>query len=193
MTRLHFVKKARKDNPVAKKGESYYWWKFAFGRKQFSKDRPRNSQLTQSAYKAAIYDMMDRVDEFSFEFVSPPESIDELTEQVGSFVDELISDLEQLRDEQEEARDAMPEALQYAPTGELLQERYDALDNLTTEIDQAVTDVEQIDIDSHRDTPCPDEDDEEDDDELGPVDWDSVISEAEDAVRSAIDLGNAMI
>jgi len=30
MARAHFVKKARKDNPVALKGESYWWWELRF-------------------------------------------------------------------------------------------------------------------------------------------------------------------
>ena len=37
MPRVHHVKSARKDNPVAKKGESYYWWKFRYGGKRYSK------------------------------------------------------------------------------------------------------------------------------------------------------------
>ena len=48
MPKVHHVKKARKDNPVVKKGESYYWWKFAYSPKRYSKTYPRASQLTQS-------------------------------------------------------------------------------------------------------------------------------------------------
>ncbi len=50
MPRVTHVKKARKDNPVCKAGESYYWWKFRYGGKRYSLTRPRPSQLTQSAY-----------------------------------------------------------------------------------------------------------------------------------------------
>ena len=39
--RVHYVKSARKDNPVAKKGEPYYWWQSYCSPKQFSKTPPR--------------------------------------------------------------------------------------------------------------------------------------------------------
>jgi len=54
MARANFVKKARKDNSVVKKGESYYWWKFAYGSKQYSKEAPSRSQLTQSGFKMQV-------------------------------------------------------------------------------------------------------------------------------------------
>jgi len=50
MPRVHFVKHARKDNDLVKKGESYYWWKFRFTGKCMSKTPPRKSQLTESEY-----------------------------------------------------------------------------------------------------------------------------------------------
>ena len=40
MPRVNFVKKARKDNPVVSKGESYYWWKYYFVPKMYSKSKP---------------------------------------------------------------------------------------------------------------------------------------------------------
>ena len=50
MEHIHFVEKARKNNPVAKKGESYWWWSFKFGvRKHFSKERPTPEQIILSA------------------------------------------------------------------------------------------------------------------------------------------------
>jgi hypothetical protein len=50
MPRVNFVKKARKAIPSSgiKVGDSYYWWKFRYGGKFVSKERPRQSQLTQS-------------------------------------------------------------------------------------------------------------------------------------------------
>ena len=43
MPRVNYVKKARKNNPAVKRGESYFWWKFRYGGKQYSKTRPRQS------------------------------------------------------------------------------------------------------------------------------------------------------
>lgn len=61
MPRVHHVKKARKDNPVCKRGESYYWWKFRQGGKRYSITPPKRSQLTTSGHLAAIYDAEDAV------------------------------------------------------------------------------------------------------------------------------------
>ena len=63
MPRVTFVKKARKDNPVAKKGEPYYWWQFAFGTKQYSKTQPARSQLTQSSFLSQLYELQDGMEE----------------------------------------------------------------------------------------------------------------------------------
>lgn len=59
MARAHFVKKARKDNPAVKAGESYYWWKFRRGPKRYSKERPRPSQLTQSEFYGQVYGLQE--------------------------------------------------------------------------------------------------------------------------------------
>lgn len=50
MARVHFVKSARKAQPKngIEKGDSYYWWQFYKSPKQFSKTRPKPSQLIAS-------------------------------------------------------------------------------------------------------------------------------------------------
>lgn len=49
MGNVHFVKHARKKNPVADIGESYYYWSFPFGRrKYYSKEYPTQEQLLES-------------------------------------------------------------------------------------------------------------------------------------------------
>ena len=123
MPKLNFVKKARKDNPVAKRGESYYWWKFAFGSKQYSAKNPPRSRLTQSEYFSTLWGLEDG-------FV-PADNAADLATQIEAFK----SELEELRDEQEEKLQNMPESLQASPTGELLQERYDALEGWACEIE----------------------------------------------------------
>lgn len=131
MPKLNHVKSARKDNPVAKKGEPYFWWKFAFGSKQFSKNRPSRSRLTQSDYFGRLWDLEDTF----------PDSFDN-TADLKSALEDFVSTLEELRDEQEEKRENMPESLQEAPTGELLQERYDALEEWINEIESLDTDYD---------------------------------------------------
>ncbi len=75
-------------------------------------------------------------------------------DSLPSEVEDVISEIESLRDEQQEKLDNMPESLQSAPTGELLQERYDALDAWAGEL-------QSLDL-------CePDDEDDADKDEAG--------------------------
>jgi len=127
MPRVTHVKSARKDNPVAKKGESYYWWKFRYGGKRFSLTYPRPSQLTQSAYLGAVYDLIDMANNWEID----PED----DGAVENMRDELYGSVEEIQSECQESLDNMPESLQYSPTGELLQERIDACDNAMNELD----------------------------------------------------------
>ena len=127
MPRVTFVKSARKDNNCVKQGESYYWWKFRFGGKRMSKTRPRQSQLTQSAYFSTLYGLAEHIEDY--EIVPGEESV------VEELRDDIVSQLEELRDETQESRDNMPEALQDAPTGELLGERVDGLESAISEIE----------------------------------------------------------
>jgi hypothetical protein len=125
MPRVNFVKAARKDNPICKKGESYYWWKFRYGGKRYSLTRPRPSQLTQSAYYSSIRSLAEQIGDHS-----TPDDNDELT----AFRDEIKDEIESIRDECQGSLDNMPDQLQYAPTGELLQERIDACDEAINEL-----------------------------------------------------------
>jgi len=130
MPRVHHVKKARKDNPVAKKGEDYYWWQFAFGTKQYSKTPPKRSQLTQSGFLSNLYDLQDGL-------INRFTDIESISDDVDSFKDEL----QDMLDECQDSLDNMPEHLQESSTsGELLTERIDLLE-------QWVSDVESIDTD----------------------------------------------
>ena len=60
MPNVTLVRKARKDNPVCKAGESYYWWKFRNGGRNYSLTYPKPSQLTQSVYLSVIYDCQEQ-------------------------------------------------------------------------------------------------------------------------------------
>lgn len=127
MPRVTHVKSARKDNPVAKKGESYYWWKFRYGGKRYSLTYPKPSQLTQSAYFGAVYDLIDTINDWS---IDPEEE-----GAVESMRDEIYGSVEEIQSECQDSLDNMPESLQYSPTGELLQERIDACDSAMSELD----------------------------------------------------------
>lgn len=125
MARATFVKKARKDVPGTdiKAGDSYYWWKFRYGPKRYSKTPPRRSQLTQSAFYSALYDLQDDV-------IAGAEAADSLT----GTRDDVVSALEEMRDEAQDKLDNMPEALRdSSSSGEMLRERIDALESAIDE------------------------------------------------------------
>lgn len=128
MPRVTHVKSARKDNPVCKKGESYFWWKFRYGGKRYSLTRPKQSQLTQSAYFSTLYGMSESITEYELADADDWETLKE----------DISMQLQDLQSETQDSLDNMPDSLQYSPTGELLQERIDALDS-------AVSDVECLD------------------------------------------------
>lgn len=119
MPRVHHVKKARKDNPAAKKGEPYYWWKFRYRGKQYSRTRPRRSQLTQSGFLGAIYDLEDGLSDI-------------ITE---SEAQDFCGELEGLLDECQYSLDNMPEQLQdTSESGTTLQNRIEELEDWIGEI-----------------------------------------------------------
>ena len=128
MPRVTHVKSARKDNQVCKKGESYFWWKFRYGGKRYSLTRPRPSQLTQSAYYGTLYALQEEVEDTDISDANDFEGL----------VDTIRDQLEELGQETQDSLDNMPESLQYSPTGELLQERVDA-------VESAASDIEGID------------------------------------------------
>ena len=116
-------------------GESYYTWSFMNGGTFYSKDKPRQSQLTQSSFLSEYYAIQESIEDFK------PEEPDE----IESFVDEIKSRLEELRDQCQESLDNMPESLQYSPTGELLQERIDGLEETISEFENLDFDFEEPD------------------------------------------------
>lgn len=123
------IPKDDSDTLFIAKGESYYWWQFQNSPKQYSKTRPRASQLTQSEYLSTLYGIVEQIEDFS------TDSADELND----FVENIKTELEDLRDTTQESYDNMPENLQYSPTAELLQERVDSIEN-------AISEIESIDL-----------------------------------------------
>ena len=141
MTTLHFVKKARKDIPEAgiKKGDSYYWWQFAFGRKQASKEHPRRSRyMTQSPYLSQIYDIEDDMAALTVSDVNE-NCLDEFTSAIENIIDEAQSSL-----------DNIPDQLKDASAGAQLQEYIENLE-------QWQSDLEGIDLDNTDDGDFDDE------------------------------------
>lgn len=127
------VPKDKSDKILIKKGEPYYWWQFKNSNPTISKTAPKRSQLTRSGYLSQLYDLQDRLGEIRSD-VSTPDNLE-------SIVSDITSELENLKDECQSSLDNMPEGLQEnSSSGQLLQERIDALDS-------AVSELESVDID----------------------------------------------
>ena len=125
MPRVHHVKKARKPRPDwgIEKGDSYYWWKFRYGGKRFSKTFPRRSQLTQSPFLGTLYDIQDSLGD-----------LDAGPEMEGQ-VEDIVSQLEDLKQECEDSLENMPEETRDSSwSGELLQERIYGIDDWVSEL-----------------------------------------------------------
>jgi len=144
MPRVHFVKKARKDNPAVKRGESYYWWKFRYGGKCFSTTPPRPSQLTQSEYLGTFYDLQEQVED-----IGEPITRDEI-EEFADRLQEIADEIQTLGDEQSDKRDNMPYQLQDGEIGDLLEQRadacrtaYDELENVASELKGIYEDLDE--------------------------------------------------
>lgn len=165
MARVHHVKKARKDNPVAKKGESYYWWKPRVngrgGAIRYSKTYPSRSQTTQSEFLSAAYDIADA----SIPGCENADGFRAVAEEIRT-----------LGQEQQDKFDNMPEGLQQGDTGQLLEERAYECESWADELDRIADELGDGEPAGDDDENGDDEDDEESwDDRLQ-----NAISEAQD-------------
>lgn len=156
MPRVHHVKKARKKNPVADVGESYYWWKFRYGGKHYSKTYPKASQLTQSDFLSQLYDLQERRDDACSSVRGDPDTF----EDFKSTIEEIAQELEDLGSECEDRRSNMPDQLQDSDTGQLLEDRYNRCEEMAQELQDAVQEIDEdlfdeIDMNAPVDIECP--------------------------------------
>ena len=146
MPRVTFVKKAQKDNPVAKKGESYYWWKHRIGRssiKKYSKTRPKPSQLTMSEYLGQCYAAEER---FAEDVGTIEDEAD--CENAVSTIEDIKGELEGVLEETECKRDNMQDAWPNGcPSLEIIEQRCDALPSVIDSLDTVISELQDIDWD----------------------------------------------
>jgi hypothetical protein len=141
MTRTHYVKKALKDNPVCKKGESYYWWKFRRGSKQYSLTPPKPAQLTQSEFLSAVEGLRERIGGI--------DGADLAAARID--VEDIAGEIRELGEEQGEKLSNMPDGLQQGPTGELLNGRADSCEEWAGEVEGVDLDLEKEEGESQED------------------------------------------
>lgn len=128
-TSAHFVKKARKDYPNfgIQKGDSYWWWEFAFGPSYKSKTQPKPSQLTRSEFLSTYLSIGEDLNS-ALQAAS-------CNEDIQAAIDDAKSSIDDLKDETEGKLGNMPEQLQEADSGQLMQERIDQLDQWSSDLD----------------------------------------------------------
>lgn len=142
MPKVHKVEKARKARPEhnIEIGDTYYWWKIKLqygGIFRCSKKYPRPSQLTVSPFYQPLLELQERMSDLD---------VEGSRDDFKSEVEGIISELESLRDDQEEKKSNLPDSLQDSSTGEQLQERYDAVDNYITELQNVDLDDEDTSL-----------------------------------------------
>lgn len=120
MARVHFVKAARKDNPAVKKGEPYYWWRLYHGPKQYSKTRPRMSQLTGSDKLSRLYAAREMVED-RIDKLNGGEPVN-TAEFIEALVDDLESAANEAREVGEEYEDSASNMEDYFPDSEKVEE-----------------------------------------------------------------------
>ncbi len=191
MPRVTHVRKAQKDNPVCKKGESYYWWKFRHGGKKYSLTYPKQSQLTQSQYLSVIYDCSDTWGEMedptgldvSF---STRESLPGTLEHIANTMESVAENLRELVDQYEESASNMEEYFSGSEridnlrdSGMECESTCDEIDNMVQEVRDAGSEVEAYTLPDKAD--WTDEDDEFDEDG-----WQDQVTEDLDGLLSGI-------
>lgn len=134
MPRVHFIKKARKNYPQfgIKKGDSYFSWKFRYGGERKSLTRPKQSQLTQSPFLSEAYSIQEEIAELTLEQIKE-----------GFDVSEYVDRIRELGSNAEDSLSNMPDQLQQAPTGELLQNRADAMEEWASELEGVDCDIDK--------------------------------------------------
>lgn len=135
MAKVHFVKKARKDNPVAKRGESYYWWQPRNMSKRYSATYPRQSQLT-SGKKSMIFAAQEDFEDAAANIKTG--------EDLYAACLACAETYKEIAAEYQESADNMPENLQ---DGELANNMREMADNLEC----AASDLESIDCEFDED------------------------------------------
>lgn len=140
MPKVTHVKKARKANKAQgiKKGDSYYWWSVMIGgrgHKRYSLTKPKPSQLTNSEFWGAVYGIQEDAE------ANPPDF-----ENFESQRDDIVSQLEGIRDETQDKFDNMPDGLQQGDTGQMLEERVSAIDDVISELEGIDLDFDEDDV-----------------------------------------------
>lgn len=146
MPRVHYVKKAQKDNEVVKKGQPYYWWEFRHGGVHKSAKPPRQSQLTQSKMSGA-YAAGEALSDAVAAATDP--------QDIVSALEDAAASVREVAEEYRESVSNMPESLQESPVAEECNNKADELDAWADDIESAQGEVEALDPETYSESTPP--------------------------------------
>jgi hypothetical protein len=147
MARVHFVEKARKDNPVCKKGESYYHWTPFRSPTRYSKTYPRPSQTCggkKSQILAAQEGLSDALGAISFEDAEQAQT------DLQSAVEDCASQFREIADEYRDSVQNMPEGLQQGEQAQNMEDQADGLESAADEMENVTVECD-VDREDHTD------------------------------------------
>lgn len=139
MPRVHTAR-AAKDYPEhgIKRGETYYHWSFFRGPKMMSATPPRQSQITGSANLSQAYAVGEGLEDALSAATCP--------EDVCSALDDAISAAAEAREAYEETISNLEESFQGGcPALDDANEKRDALEAYESELENAKSEIEQLD------------------------------------------------
>lgn len=176
MPRVYSVKKARKDNPVAKRGEPYFWWKHAYSPKQFSLTYPKASELTQSDKLSRLYLAEETIDAYTGgigDWSFDESHVSGLVE----LLNEVAVDVQDIAEEYQESADAIREHFAESPVADECEERQGACEEIVYQIEDAVNAIEDLEFPddpygvTEEGDALSDEFNDNVDDAVGQIDW----------------------
>jgi hypothetical protein len=130
-----YAKKARKDYPAQgiSRGDVYYEWAFYRQKPQKSLTPPTRAQLTQSEWRAGVYEVYDA--ERDWGSITPDE------------VREAAEQLQEAADAADEARENMPENLQDSEQGQMLEQACADIEQASADLEALADEMEDEDFD----------------------------------------------
>jgi hypothetical protein len=136
MAKVHYVHKARKARPNngIQPGDSYYWWatRSVVGGTyvktfHYSRGKPKRSQLTNSPFKKAFYQLIETLED------SYPPTLREFEKLQGWLLDALN---ELIESEQGKLAN-LPPSLQESASGDKINDRISALEELFSQVEDS--------------------------------------------------------
>uniref|UniRef100_A0AAU6W3H6 Uncharacterized protein n=1 Tax=Pseudomonas phage Cygsa01 TaxID=3138529 RepID=A0AAU6W3H6_9VIRU len=150
MPKVYYVKAARKDNPAVKKGQPYYHWAFYRGSTHYSATYPRQSQLTQNEHLSAAHLAAETLQDNTPINVTcaSREELEAFVDEVKGFLEEADESVQECSQGFTEKADNIREHFSESEIADTAEEQAGEMDTWSSEIQDAITTIESIDLDT---------------------------------------------